>query len=95
MILQNDLDRISQLYREKGLILAQLEDIDYNQDTGVLLIKIVEGKIEEIKITGNEKTVDRVIRRHVKVEPGQLFDFNEVRKSLQDVYISVFLMTCL
>lgn len=86
MILQNDLDRISQLYREKGLILAQLEDIDYNQDTGVLLIKIVEGKIEEIKITGNEKTVDRVIRRHVKVEPGQLFDFNEVRKSLQDVY---------
>lgn len=86
MILQNDLDRISQLYKEKGLILAQLENIDFNQDTGVLFIKIVEGKIEEIKITGNEKTVDRVIRRHVKVEPGQLFDFNEVRKSLQDVY---------
>lgn len=85
-ILHNDLDRISQLYRDKGLILAQLEDVDFDQNTGVLSIRIVEGKIEEIKIIGNEKTVDKVIRRHIKVEPGELFDFSEIRKSLQDVY---------
>lgn len=85
-ILQNDLDRISQLYKDKGLILAQLEGVDFNQSTGVLFIKMVEGKIEEIKISGNEKTKDRVIRRHIKVESGQLFDFNEVRKSLQEIY---------
>ncbi|HOF03832.1 MAG TPA: POTRA domain-containing protein, partial [Atribacterota bacterium] len=85
-ILHNDLDRISHLYRDKGLILAQLEDVDFDQNNGVLSIRIVEGKIEEIKIIGNEKTVDKVIRRQIKVEPGQLFDFSEVRKSLQDVY---------
>lgn len=85
-ILQNDLDRISQLYRDKGLILAHMEEIQFDQNTGVLLIRLAEGRIEEIKITGNEKTIDKVIRRELKVTPGELFDFNEVRKSLQDVY---------
>ncbi|MDD5497652.1 MAG: BamA/TamA family outer membrane protein [Atribacterota bacterium] len=85
-ILQNDLDRISQLYKDRGLILAQVEKIDFNQNTGVLLLRLAEGFIEEIKITGNEKTVDRVIRRELEVEPGELFDFSKVKKSLQDIY---------
>lgn len=85
-ILQNDLDRITQLYKDRGLILAQLEEIDFNQDTGVLLIRLAEGIIEEIKISGNEKTVDRVIRRELSVEAGELFDFSQVKQSLQDIY---------
>ncbi len=85
-ILQNDLDRISQLYKDKGLILAQLEEFDFNQNTGILLIKLAEGIIEEIRISGNEKTVDRVIKRELDVEPGELFDFSKIRKSLQDIY---------
>ncbi len=85
-ILQNDLDRISQLYKDKGLILAQLEEFDFDQNSGVLLIKLAEGVIEEIKISGNEKTVDRVIKRELDIEPGELFDFSKIRKSLQDVY---------
>ncbi|HNR65179.1 MAG TPA: POTRA domain-containing protein, partial [Atribacterota bacterium] len=85
-ILKNDLDRISQLYKDKGLILAQLEEFDFNQNTGALSIKLAEGVIEEIKISGNEKTVDRVIRRELDIEPGELFDFSRIRKSLQDIY---------
>jgi len=85
-ILQNDLNRISQLYKDKGLILAQLEEFDFNQNSGVLSIKLAEGIIEEIKISGNEKTVDRVIRRELDIEPGELFDFSRIRKSLQDIY---------
>ncbi len=85
-ILQNDLDRISQLYRDRGLILAQMEEVDFNQDTGVLLIRLAEGKIEEIKITGNEKTVDKVIRREIEIEPGELFDFDRVKETLQEIY---------
>ena len=85
-ILQNDLSRISQLYRDRGLILAQMEEVRFNQDTGVLLIKVVEGRIEEIKIIGNEKTVDRVIRREIEIETGELFDFNRVKDSLQEIY---------
>ncbi|HKK82718.1 MAG TPA: BamA/TamA family outer membrane protein [Atribacterota bacterium] len=85
-ILQNDLDRISQLYKDKGLILAQTEEINFNQQTGLLLIRLAEGRIEEIKITGNEKTVDNVIRREIEIEPGELFDFDRVKETLQDIY---------
>jgi outer membrane protein insertion porin family len=85
-ILKNDLDRISQLYKDKGLILAQMEEVNFDQKTGILRIKLVEGRIEEIKITGNEKTVDNVIRREIEIEAGELFDFDRVRSTLQDIY---------
>ena len=85
-ILQNDLDRISQLYRDREFILAQMEEIRFEQNTGVLLVRLAEGKIEEIIITGNNKTIDKVIRREIKVGPGELFDFDLVRKSLQEIY---------
>jgi len=85
-ILQNDLDRISQLYQDKGLILAQMEEVSFDQQTGILVIKLAEGRVEEIQITGNIKTVDKVIRREIDVEPGDLFDFEKVRKSMQEVY---------
>ncbi len=85
-ILQNDLDRISQLYQDKGLILAQMEEVSFDQQTGKLVIKLAEGRIEEIQITGNIKTVDKVIRRELEVEPGDLFDFDKVRKSMQEIY---------
>src|SRR5690606_27016263 len=85
-ILQNDLDRISQLYSDKGLILANVNEINFNQETGVLIISLAEGIVEEVKITGNEKTVDKVIRREIEIEPGDLFDFDKVKKSMQEIY---------
>lgn len=85
-IFQNDLDRISQLYRDRGLILAQMDEIVFEQNTGILYIRLIEGKVEEILITGNEKTVDRVIRREIKINPGELFNFDIVRQSLQNIY---------
>jgi outer membrane protein insertion porin family len=85
-ILQNDLDRISDLYSDKGLILANVGEIDFNQETGILQITLAEGRIEEIRITGNEKTIDKVIRREIEVEPGELFDFDMVKKSMQEIY---------
>ncbi len=46
-ILQNDLDRISQLYKDRGLILAQVEKIDFNQNTGVLLLRLAEDLLKK------------------------------------------------
>ncbi len=85
-ILKNDLDRMSQLYKDRGLILAQMEQVDFNQKTGILSIKLAEGRVEEIKIIGNEKTVEKVISREIEIEPGQLFDFDQVKEALQKIY---------
>jgi len=84
-ILKNDLDRIAQLYKDKGFLLANVQEINFD-DQGRLSITLSEGVIEEVLITGNEKTKEKVIRREIKVEPGDIFDFNLVKESLQNIY---------
>jgi outer membrane protein insertion porin family len=84
-ILKNDLDRISQLYKDRGYLLINIKDIDFDEE-GKLWINISEGLLEKIVIEGNDKTKEKVITREINIEPGDLFNFEKVKKSLQKIY---------
>lgn len=84
-ILKNDLDRISQLYKDRGYLLINIKEVNFDEE-GRLWIKISEGKLEKIVIEGNDKTKERVIIREMSIEPGDLFNFEKAKKSLQNVY---------
>ena len=84
-ILKNDLDRISQLYKDRGYLLINIKDIDFDEE-GKLWINISEGRLEKIVIEGNDKTKEKVITREINIEPGDLFNFEKVKKSLQKIY---------
>ena len=84
-ILKNDLKRISQIYKDSGYLLINMKEVKYD-DEGKLLIVIAEGRLEKIMIEGNEKTKEKVITREINIHPGDLFDFNIVKKSLQKIY---------
>jgi len=84
-ILKNDLDRISQLYKDRGYLLINIKDIDFDEE-GKLWINISEGRLEKIVIEGNDKTKEKVIAREINIEPGDLFNFETVKKSLQKIY---------
>jgi len=84
-ILKNDLDRISQLYKDRGYLLTNIKDIDFDEE-GKLWINISEGRLEKIVIEGNDKTKEKVITREINIEPGDLFNFETVKKSLQKIY---------
>lgn len=84
-ILKNDLDRISQLYKDRGYLLINIKDINFDEE-GKLWINISEGRLEKIVIEGNDKTKEKVIAREINVEPGDLFNFETVKKSLQKIY---------
>jgi len=84
-ILKNDLDRISQLYKDRGYLLINIKDIDFDEE-GKLWIKISEGRLEKIVIEGNDKTKEKVITREINIEPGDLFNFETAKKSLQKIY---------
>jgi len=84
-ILKNDLDRISQLYKDRGYLLIKIKDIIFNEE-GKLWIKISEGRLEKIVIEGNDKTKEKVITREINIKPGDLFNFETARKSLQKIY---------
>ena len=84
-ILKNDLDRISQLYKDRGYLLINIKDVNFDEE-GKLWIKISEGRLEKIIIEGNDKTKEKVITREINIEPGDLFNFEIVKKSLQKIY---------
>jgi len=84
-ILGNDVDRISQLYKDRGYLLINIKDINFDEE-GKLWIKISEGRLEKIVIEGNDKTKEKVIIREINIKPGDLFNFETARKSLQKIY---------
>jgi len=84
-ILKNDLDRVSQLYKDRGYLLINIKDVDFDEE-GKLWINISEGRLEKIVIEGNDKTKEKVITREINIEPGDLFNFEKVKKSLQKIY---------
>jgi outer membrane protein insertion porin family len=52
----------------------------------VINIKINEGVIDEVKISGNTRTKDFVIRRNLFVEPGMTYNENDLKQDLSRLY---------
>ena len=82
-----DSSLIREVYVDKGYIFSQVEPLSlFNPATGKIDIayKINENNIayiEDINIKGNAKTKDKVIRRELRVYPGERFDGKRIRKS--------------
>jgi outer membrane protein insertion porin family len=85
--LKEDIANIQGLYFDKGYIFAQVEETtSLNSYTGRIDItyNIAENAIayvDKIKVKGNIKTKDIVIRRELRVYPGDRFDGEKLRRS--------------
>jgi len=90
--LRIDIFNIQQFYYHGGYMFAQIDaDTIFNEKTGKVDIafKIVENEvtyIDKIKIRGNTKTKDVVIRRELRVYPGDRFDGDKIRRSKERLY---------
>lgn len=85
--IQEDAANIQSLYFNKGYIFAQVNgstylnpetdrvDITYYVDEGIV------GYVDKIKIRGNIKTKDKVIRRELRIFPGERFDGEKLKRS--------------
>ena len=85
--LEEDLGNVRNAYFDRGYISATAEESTaFNNETGKVDIKlsIKEGNlayINKIKIQGNTHTRDIVIRRELRMYPGDQFDGKKLRKS--------------
>jgi len=85
--LKQDVANIQGLYFDRGYILAQVQDTgSLNTQTSRIdiLYTITENDIyyvDKIKIRGNVKTKDVVIRRELRIRPGDKFDGDKLRRS--------------
>jgi outer membrane protein insertion porin family len=88
-ILTSDLTAISDFYTERGYATVSVTpDLQPNEDDKTVKVvnTIVEGKIYRIgrvEITGNSKTKDKIIRREVTLDEGEIFDSKKIKRSNQ------------
>ena len=82
-----DIARIRALYFDRGYIFADVKDTtSLDPATGMVDIKldVAEGGLAyvgKIKIQGNARTRDIVIRRELRVNPGERFDGEKLKRS--------------
>eukprot|EP01029_Cantina_marsupialis_P015978 TRINITY_DN3543_c0_g1_i1.p1 TRINITY_DN3543_c0_g1~~TRINITY_DN3543_c0_g1_i1.p1 ORF type:complete len:628 (-),score=153.81 TRINITY_DN3543_c0_g1_i1:1177-3060(-) len=90
--LRKDADFIKTKIADHGYAFARVEyDLKKDEKNGTVdvIFNVIPGKkvyIRDVKITGNSRTLDKVIRRNVYLAPGDLFsltDFNESRAKLK------------
>ncbi|MFA6350530.1 MAG: outer membrane protein assembly factor BamA, partial [Candidatus Omnitrophota bacterium] len=85
--LKQDAASIQGVYFDRGYISCQVQDTTaLNPETGRVDISynIVENQVSyvnKIKVRGNIKTKDIVIRRDLKIKPGERFDGDKLRRS--------------
>lgn len=82
---QKAIKDIETRYAEKGYVLARVSDVQLAKD-GTLELKVSEGVIDSVKISGLEETQDYVVRRELTLKPGQVFNFNQMSDDLRRVY---------
>ena len=87
--LASDMDRIRKYYFERGYVDARIvPDVKLNRDTGKVDVayQIHEGDlyfVDKVVVRGNTKTKDIVIRRELRIRPGDRIDGERIQKSLQ------------
>ncbi len=90
--LRADIAAIQSLYFEKGYIFAQVRTAtSLNEETGKIDItySVIENNmayVDKIRIRGNVKTKDIVIRRELRILPGEPFDGKKLQRSKERLY---------
>lgn len=85
--LEKDVADVNSAYFDKGYIFAETkESTSINSETGKVDVRldITEGEIayvNKVKVEGNNRTRDIVIRREVRLNPGDTFDGTKLRRT--------------
>lgn len=85
MELNQSIQKVEELYSEKGYILAKVKKVQDDPD-GCINIEIDEGIIDEIEISGNTKTKDFVIERNITMQPGDVYNEQKLRQDISRIF---------
>ncbi len=85
-----DDDAIGNLYYNNGYLFYHLDPVEVNivEDSVDLEMRISEGRqatINKVKISGNDRLYENVIRRELRIRPGQLFSKEDLMRSMREI----------
>jgi outer membrane protein insertion porin family len=82
--------QIGTMYRNDGYLYSQIEpEFVYRNDTIDVIYAIMEGrpaKVGLVTITGNSKTREQVIRRNLRIYPGQEYSQEDIQRSVRELH---------
>ena len=90
--LHGEVANIQEYYFAKGYIMAKVKPdtlLNLKTDRVDIIYNVVEGEVcyvNKINIKGNTKTKDVVIRRELKVQPGDQYDGGKLKRSKERLY---------
>jgi outer membrane protein insertion porin family len=88
--LTEDEDAVSSLYMDHGYLFFNLVPIEKEVvgDSISLEMRMVEGpqaRINNVVINGNDRLYEKVVRRELRVKPGELFSKSDLMRSLREI----------
>jgi outer membrane protein insertion porin family len=88
--ISEDEDAISSLYMDKGYLFYNLVPIEREVvgDSIALEMRMMEGpqaRINNVVINGNDRLYEKVIRRELRIRPGDLFSKSDLVRSLREI----------
>lgn len=81
LAINSAIENIQELYAGKGYILARVTGVTDDPDN-YITIKINEGVIGDIKVEGNNKTKDFIVKRNILQAPGEVYNENLMRADI-------------
>ena len=86
----SDDDAIGNLYYNNGYVFYRLDPVEVNivEDSVDLEMRITEGPqahISRVKITGNDRVYENVVRRELRNKPGDLFSKDALERSYREI----------
>jgi len=79
-------DSIIAIYNANGHDLAHVRDVHYDPDENLVHVDIDEVTIEDIRITGNRRTKNWLIRSHFTPQIDQPLNLRDARNGIANIY---------
>ena len=88
--IHTDEDGIGTLYMDKGYLFFNLDPVEVNvqNDSIDLELRVYEGqpaKINRVRIEGNDRLYEHVVRRELRTKPGELFSKTDLIRSAREL----------
>jgi outer membrane protein insertion porin family len=88
--LREDEDAVANYYYNNGYVFSQIEAAEVNivEDSIDLEIRIIEGPqahLNNVRIFGNDRLYEEVVRRELRTKPGDLFNREALMRSYREI----------
>lgn len=83
--LNESIEKIEELYADKGYVLARVKSISDDPD-GVINLEVNEGSLDKIHFIGNRKTKDNVIKRMMLTREGDVYNEKMLGEDLKRIF---------